>query len=75
MLRKIFFTGLTVMTMASTSQAAILMSTVKIADLAGGFTSWTLHAHSTAGEIINGVDTPTIVQGMALTVGFPARFG
>ena len=75
MLRKIFFAGLAVMTMASTSQAAIILSAVKGASPGAGFDSFILHAHSTAGETINGVDTPTIIQRAALSVGFPARFG
>ena len=73
MLRKIFFAGVVVMTMASTSQAAIVLTTVKGADLAGGFTSLILHAHSTAGETINGVDTPTIVQGAGAFGGLPSQ--
>ncbi len=72
MLRKICFAGLAVLAMASTSQAAIAFSYTAVA-LPGGFNSLILHAHSTAGETINGVDTPTIVAGSGAFGGLPSQ--
>ncbi len=73
MRRRILLAGLAVLAMASTSHAAIIMTTVNVVDLPGGFTSFILHAHSTAGETINGVDTPTIVQGAGPHGGLPSQ--
>ncbi len=71
MLRKIFFAGLAVLTTAATSHAAIILTAVKGASPGAGFDEFTLHAHSTAGETINGVDTPTVVQGAGALGGLP----
>ena len=73
MLRKIFFAGLVVLTTAATSHAAIILSAVKGVSPGVGFDEFTLHAHSTAGETINGVDTPTIAQGVGALGGLPSQ--
>jgi PEP-CTERM motif len=60
MLRNTFFAVLTVLAAAASSQAATMLQATST-PLDSGLTSWTLMGVSTAGEIINGVNNPTIV--------------
>lgn len=60
MLRNTFFSVLTVLAAAASSQAAIMLSGT-MTPLDSGLESWTLSGRSTAGEIINGVNNPSVV--------------
>jgi hypothetical protein len=60
MLRNTFFAVLTVLAAAASSQAATMLQATS-APLDSGLVAWTLKGVSDAGEVINGVNNPTIV--------------
>jgi hypothetical protein len=62
MLRNTFFAVLTVLAAAASSQAAIMLQGT-MTPLDSGLESWRLNAMSTAGEVINGVNNPSVVAG------------
>jgi len=61
MVRKTFLALSVVLAMASASQAAIILSNGPATDLGGGLYSVVLHAHSDAGQTLNGVSAPSVV--------------
>jgi len=61
MLRKIFFAGLAVFATAAYSQAAIIVTATNPTDVGQGLFAITLHAHSDAGQTMNGIQDPSIV--------------
>jgi hypothetical protein len=61
MVRKTFLALSAVLAMAAYSQAAIIVSFDNPTDVGNGLTAVTLHAHSTAGETINGIQDPSIL--------------
>jgi hypothetical protein len=60
MFRNTFFAALTILAAAASSQAAIMLE-ASSAPLDSGLVGWTLRGVSTAGEVINGVNNPTVV--------------
>jgi hypothetical protein len=63
MVRKIALAVFAVLAIAAYSNAAIIVDGRNPVDVGQGYTAWTLHAHSDAGQTINGVDTPSISAG------------
>jgi hypothetical protein len=61
MVRKTFLALAAVLLMATASSAAIILSTDAGTDVGQGLTAFVLHAHSDAGQTINGVSGPSIV--------------